>query len=137
MLHFRVRSLRRWFHGGVDRPERLKPMKQTSPQNDHLRVLALLASCPNGCTGATLLVEHDHSSETIVGLIHAGLASLQTKHLGRPINTRFKITAKGRLALRASRVKIGSHDEAVNAALTAYPHLTYEEAEKITMAFGF
>jgi hypothetical protein len=25
----------------------------------------------------------------------------------------------------------------VNAALTAYPHLTYEEAEKITMAFGF
>ena len=112
-------------------------MKQTSPQNDHLRVLALLASCPNGCTGATLLVEHDHSSETIVGLIHAGLASLQTKHLGKPINARFKITAKGRLALRASRVKIGSHDEAVNAALTAYPHLTYEEAEKITMAFGF
>ena len=113
-------------------------MKQTSPQNDHVRVLALLASCPNGCTGATLLVERDHSSEAIVGLIHAGLASLQiTKDLGKPINARFKITAKGRLALRASRVKIGSHDEAVNAALTAYPHLTYEEADKITMAFGF
>ena len=112
-------------------------MKQTSSNNDHLRALALLASCPNGCTGATLLVEHDHSSETIIGLIHARLASLQTKHLGGTINVRFKITAKGRLALRVSRVKIESHDEAVNAALTAYPHLTYEEAEKITMAFGF
>jgi len=41
-------------------------MKQTSPQSDHVRVLARLASCPNGCTRATLLVEHDHSSETIV-----------------------------------------------------------------------
>ena len=44
-------------------------MKQTSP-NDVAS--SLLASCPNGCTGATLLVEHDHSSETIVGLIQAG-----------------------------------------------------------------
>ena len=70
-------------------------MKQTSPQNDHLHVLALLASCPKGCTGATLLVEHDHSSETIVG------------HLGGTIEiARVKITAKGRLALRVSRVKI-------------------------------
>ena len=70
-------------------------MKQTSPRNDHVRVLALLASCPNGCTGATLLVEHDHSSETIVG------------HLGGTIEiARVKITAKGRLALRVSRVKI-------------------------------
>ena len=117
-------------------------MKQTSPQNDQLRVLALLASCPNGCTGAMLLVEHDHSSETIVGLIHAGLASLQTKHLetkhlGRPINTRFKITAKGRLALRVPGAKIETHDEAVNAALKAYRHLTSEEAEEITRAFGF
>jgi hypothetical protein len=113
-------------------------MKQTSPNNDSLRALALLASYPNGCTGATLLVEHDHSSETIVGLIHAGHASVQTKHLGGTIEiARFKITAKGRLALRVSRVKIESHDEAVNAALNAYPHLTYEEAEKITTAFGF
>ena len=112
-------------------------MKQTSPNNDSFRALALLASCPNGVTEATLLVEHDHSSETIVGLIHAGLASLQTKDLGKPINARFKITAKGRLALRVSRVKIESHDEAVNGALNAYPHLTYEEAEKITTAFGF
>ena len=113
-------------------------MKQTSPQNDHLRVLALLASCPNGCTGATLLVEHDHSSETIVGLIHAGLANLQiTKDLGKPINARFKITAKGRLALRVPGAKIETHDEAVNAALKAYRHLTYEEAEEITRAFGF
>ena len=85
-----------------------------------------------------MLVEHDHSSETIIGLIHAGLASLQTKHLGGTIDiARFKITAKGRLALRVSRVKIEGHDEAVNAALNAYPHLTYEEAEKITTAFGF
>jgi hypothetical protein len=113
-------------------------MKQTSPQNDHVRVLALLASCPNGCTGATLLVEHDHSSETIVGLIHAGLASLQiTKDLGKQINARFKITAKGRLALRVPGAKIETHDEAVNAALKAYRHLTYEEAEEITRAFGF
>jgi hypothetical protein len=113
-------------------------MKHTSPNNDHLRALALLASCPNGYTEATLLVEHDHSSETIVGLIHAGLASLQTKHLGKPIKTaRVKITAKGRLALRVPRAKIETHDEAVNAALKAYPHLTYEEAEEITMAFGF
>ena len=112
-------------------------MKQTSPKNDHLRVLALLASCPNGCTGASLLVEHDHSSETIMGLIHAGLASLQTKHLGKPINARFKITAKGRLALRVPGGKIETHDEAVNAALKAYRHLTYEEAEEITRAFGF
>jgi len=121
----------------IDRND-LKPMKQTSPQNDHLRVLALLASCPNGCTGATLLVEHDHSSETIVGLIHAGLASLQiTKDLGKPMNARFKITAKGRLALRVPGAKIETHDEAVNAALKAYRHLTYEEAEEITRAFGF
>ena len=84
-----------------------------------------------------MVVEHDHSSETIVGLIHAGLASLQTKHLGRPINTRFKITAKGRLALRVPGAKIETHDEAVNAALRAYRHLTYEEAEEITRAFGF
>jgi hypothetical protein len=112
-------------------------MKQTSPQNDHLRALALLASCPNGCTGATLLVEQDHSSETIVGLIHAGLASLQTKDLGKPINTRFKITAKGRLALRVPGAKIETHDEAVNAALKAYRHLTYEEAEEITRTFSF
>ena len=113
-------------------------MKQTSPQNDHLHVLALLASCPKGCTGATLLVEHDHSSETIVGLIHAGLASLQTKHLGGMIDiARFKITAKGRLALRVPEAKIETHDEAVNAALKAYRHLTYEEAEEITRAFGF
>ena len=115
-----------------------KTMKQPSPNDEYLRALALLASCPNGCTGATLLVEHDHSSETIVGLIQAGHASVQTKHLGGTIDiARFKITAKGRLALRASRVKIGSHDEAVNAALKAYPDLTYEEAEEITMAFGF
>ena len=120
----------------IDRND-LKPMKQTSPQNDHLRVLALLASCPNGCTGATLLVEHDHSSETIVGLIHTGLASLQIEHLGKPINTaRVKITAKGRLALRMPRAKIETRDEAVNAALKAYPHLTYEEAEEIAKAFG-
>ena len=113
-------------------------MKQTSPNNDSRRVLALLASCPTGCTGTTLLVEHDHSSETIVGLIHTGLASLQTKHLGKPINTaRVKITAKGRLALCMPRAKIETHDEAVNAALRAYPHLTYEEAEEITTAFGF
>ena len=113
-------------------------MKRTSPKSDDVCVLALLASCPNGCTGATLLVEHDHSSETIVGLIHAGLASLQiTKHLGKPINARFKITAKGRLALRVPGAKIETHDEAVNAALKAYRHLTYEEAEEITRAFGF
>jgi len=113
-------------------------MKQTSPQNDHLRVLALLASCPNGCTGATLLVEHDHSSETIVGLIQAGHASVQTKHLGGTIDiARFKITAKGRLALRVPGAKIETHDEAVNAALKAYRHLTYEQAEEITRAFGF
>ena len=110
-------------------------MKQTSPNNDSRRVLALLASCPNGFTEATLLVEHDHSSETIVGLIHTGLASL---HLGKPINNaRVKITAKGRLALRMPRAKIETRDEAVNAALKAYPDLTYEEAEEITMAFGF
>ena len=30
-----------------------------------------------------------------------------------------------------------TRDEAVNAAFKAYPHLTYEEAEEITMAFGF
>ena len=72
-----------------------KTMKQTSPNDEYLRALALLASCPNGCTGATLLVEHDHSSETIVG------------HLGGTIEiARVKITAKGRLALRVSRVKI-------------------------------
>jgi hypothetical protein len=113
-------------------------MKQTSPNDESLRVLALLASCANGCTGATLLVEHDHSSETIVGLLHAGLASVQTNYLSGTIEiARFRITAKGRLALRASRVKIESHDEAVNAALNAYPHLTYEEADKITTAFGF
>ena len=112
-------------------------MKQTFPQNDHLRALALVASCPNGCTRDTLLVEHDHSSETIVGLIDAGLASLQTKHLGKPINARFKITAKGRLALRVPGAKIETHDEAVNATLKAYRYLTYEEAEKITTAFGF
>ena len=113
-------------------------MKQTSPNDEYLRALALLASCPNGCTGNTLLVEHGHSSETIVGLIQAGHASVQTKHLGGTIEiARVKMTAKGRLALRVSRVKIESHDEAVNAALNAYPHLTYEEAEKITMAFGF
>ena len=113
-------------------------MKQTSSNNDHLRALALLASCSNGCTEVTLLVEHHHSSETIVGLIRAGLASLQTKHLGKPVNTaRVKITAKGRLALRMPRAKIETHDEAVNAALRAYPHLTYEEAEEITTAFGF
>ena len=42
-----------------------------------------------------MLVEHDHSSETIVG------------HLGGTIEiARVKITAKGRLALRVSRVKI-------------------------------
>ena len=112
-------------------------MKQTSSNNDHLRALALLASCSNGCTEVTLLVEHHHSSETIVGLIRAGLASLQTKHLGKPVNTaRVKITAKGRLALRMPRAKIETHDEAVNAALRAYPHLTYE-AEEITTAFGF
>jgi hypothetical protein len=35
------------------------------------------------------------------------------------------------------RAKIETHDEAVNAALRAYPHLTYEEAEEITTAFGF
>jgi hypothetical protein len=115
----------------------LKTLKQTSANNDHLRVLTLLASCPNGCSGATLLVEHDHASETIVGLIHAGLASLQTKHLGKPIHARFKITAKGRLALRVPGAKIETHDEAVNATLKAYRHLTYEEAEKITTAFGF
>jgi len=121
----------------IDRND-LKPMKQTSPQNDHLRVLALLASCPNGCTGATLLVEHDHSSETIVGLIQAGHASVQTKHLGGTIDiARFKITAKGRLALRVPDAKIETHDEAVNAALKAYRHLTHEEAEEITRAFGF
>jgi hypothetical protein len=112
-------------------------MKQTSGNSDHLRALALLASCPNGCTGATLLVERDHSSEAIVGLIHAGLASLQTKDLGKPINARFKITAKGRLALRVPGAKIETHDEAVNAALRAYRHLTYEQAEEITRAFGF
>jgi hypothetical protein len=110
-------------------------MKQTSPNNDQLRALALLTSCPNGCTEATLLVEHDHSSETIVGLIHAGLASLQTKHLGKPIKSaRVKITAKGRLALRVPRTKIETHDDAVNPALS---HLTYEEPEEITTAFGF
>src|SRR6516162_7221828 len=49
-------------------------MKQTFPNYEYLRALALLASCLNGCTGASLLVEHDHSSETIMGLIHAGLA---------------------------------------------------------------
>ena len=115
-----------------------KTMKQPSPNDEYLRALALLASCPNGCTGATLLVEHDHSSETIIGLIHAGLASLQTKHLGKPIKTaRVKITAKGRLALRMPRAKIETRGEAVNAALKAYPDLTYEEAEEITMAFGF
>ena len=113
-------------------------MKQTSPNNDHLRALALLASYSNGCTEVTLLVEHDLSRETIVGLIRAGLASLQTKHLGKPINNaRVKITAKGRLALRMPRAKIETRDEAVNAALKAYPDLTYEEAEEITMAFGF
>src|SRR5262252_7465615 len=113
-------------------------MKQTSPKSDDVCVLALLASCPNGFTEATLLVEHDHSSETIVGLIHTGLASLQTKHLGKPINNaRVKITANGRLALRMPRAKIETRGEAVNAALSAYPHLTYEEAEKITTAFGF
>ena len=113
-------------------------MKQTFPNYEYLRALALLASCPNGCTGATLLVEHDHSSETIVGLIHAGHASVQTKHLGGTIEiARIKITAKGRLALRMPRAKIETRDEAVNAALRAYPHLTYEEAEKITTAFGF
>ena len=70
-------------------------MKQTSPNNDSFRALALLASCPNGSIGTTLLVEHDHSSETIVG------------HLGGTIEiARVKITAKGRLALRVSRVKI-------------------------------
>ena len=113
-------------------------MKQTSPNNDSRRVLALLASCPDGFTEATLLVEHDHSSETIVDLIRAGLATLQTKHLGKPITTtRVKITAKGRLALGVPRAKIETRDEAVNAALKVYRHLTYKEAEEITRAFGF
>src|SRR6516165_390628 len=113
-------------------------MKQTFPNYEYLRALALLASCPNGCTGASLVVQHDHSSETIMGLIHAGLASLQTKHLGGTIDiARFKITAKGRLALRVPEAKIETHDEAVNAALKVYRHLTHEEAEEITRAFGF
>src|SRR6516164_582186 len=100
-----------------------------SPCWPHTQTAALRSLC---------LVEHHHSRETIVGLIRAGLASLQTKHLGKPVNTeRVKITAKGRLALRMPRAKIETRDEAVNAALRAYPHLTYEEAEKITTAFGF
>jgi len=41
------------------------------------------------------------------------------------------------LALRVPGAKIETHDEAVNAALKAYRHLTYEEAEEITRAFGF
>jgi hypothetical protein len=118
-------------------PGMIKNDETDFPNNDHCRALDLLASCPNGCTETTLLVEHNHSSETIVDLIRAGLATLQTKHLGKPITTaRVKITAKGRLALGVPRAKIETRDEAVNAALKVYPHLTYEEAEEITKAFG-
>jgi hypothetical protein len=46
------------------------------------------------------------------------------------------MTDSRRRILRVPGAKIETHDEAVNAALKAYRHLTYGEAEEITRAFG-
>jgi len=105
----------------------------------HYRALALLDSCLDGCTEPTMLA-HGHSIETLVHLIRADLASVQTEHWGRgsPIEVaRIKINAKGRLALRMPRAKKVTHKAAIKAALKIYPQLTREEAEQITLAFGF
>jgi hypothetical protein len=113
-------------------------MKQKAGlDGERMRALTALAESLDGCTEAMML-EHGHSIETIIGLIDAGLASLLTEHRGRPVEVaRVKITAKGQLAVQTRRPKIESHDEAVKAALKAYPQLTHEEAEEITTAFGF
>jgi len=87
-----------------------------------------------------MMLAHDHSIETLVDLIRADLASVQTEHRGRgtPIEVaRVKINAKGRLALHMPRAKKVSHEAAVKAALRIYPQLTREQAEQITLAFGF
>jgi hypothetical protein len=105
----------------------------------HYRALALLDSCQDGCTEAMMLA-HGHPIETIVDLIRADLASVQTEHrgCGTPIEVaRFKINAKGRLARHMPRAKKVSRQSAVKAALRRYPQLTREEAEQITFAFGF
>jgi hypothetical protein len=48
----------------------------------HYCALALLDSCQDGCTEPTMLA-HGHSIETLVHLIRADLASVQTEHWGR------------------------------------------------------
>jgi hypothetical protein len=87
-----------------------------------------------------MMLAHDHSIETLVDLIRADLASVQTEHRGRgtPIEVaRVKINAKGRLALQMPRAKKVSHEAAVKTTLRIYLLLTREEAEQITLGIRF
>ena len=66
------------------------------------RALALLASCPDGCTEG-LLLAHGFAAELITTLIKEGLATKGTQRVGRgatPIEvTRVKITEAGNWTL--------------------------------------
>jgi hypothetical protein len=86
---------------------RLAPMKtRRRPQPDRRRrVLALLASCDDGCNEA-LMVAHGFPAPLLAELVTDGLATAHADRIvagGRTLNVaRVKITAAGRLALNAS-----------------------------------
>jgi hypothetical protein len=82
------------------------PAARCESDGERMRALTVLAESLDGCTEAMML-EHNHSIETIDALIDAGLAGLQTEDRGKPVAAaRVKITAKGRLAVQTRRLKI-------------------------------
>jgi hypothetical protein len=77
------------------------------PKPDRRRALEVLASCPDGCTEAIMLV-HGFTIKQMVELVHTGLATAHSQRVivgRRTIEVaRVKITEAGRPAL-AGRAK--------------------------------
>jgi uncharacterized metal-binding protein len=82
-------------------------MKRTGPLTPQVRrrALALLASCPDGCTEA-ILAAHNIPAEIVVKLLRQGLAKTQIERVvaaGQTLEvSRLRITERGRMELTAS-----------------------------------
>jgi hypothetical protein len=82
--------------------ERSKLRRRRGPKPDRRRALELLAGSPDGMTEA-ILSAHGFTTDMLVDLIRAGLATAKTERVVagiRPIEvTRVRITSTGRRAL--------------------------------------
>jgi hypothetical protein len=82
-------------------------MKRTGPLTPQVRrrALALLASCPDGCTEA-ILAAPNIPAEIVVKLLRQGLAKTQIERVvaaGQTLEvSRLRITERGRMELTAS-----------------------------------